>query len=231
MKEENKLSVESERAYSYKLLAECYYLPDEKQINLIYESGKPIKEFYSGILTLSARLPDGQGDEETKGLPDNNELEQLKIDYSKLFVGPFKLLASPYGSTYLEGSEVLMGDSTMDVKNFYGQEGLFLNIKEAPDHIAIELEFMCFLIFKEIEAIKTPDQEKENYYLIKQLSFLETHIGRWIPEFTDKVIANAQTEFYKNLARTTKVFIEKDLKRLIDYITEHNNFAQENCTC
>ena len=209
MKEENNFPSGSKRVYSYKLLAECYYLPDEKQMDLICEFEKPIVEFFSEILALS-------GDEGAKELPEKNDLKQLRIDFSKLFVGPYKLLASPYGSTYLEGSEVLMGDSTMDVKNRYENEGLFMDIKEAPDHIAIELEFMYFLILKEIEAKKTPDQEKADYYLEKQLSFLETHIARWIPEFSGNVIANAQTEFYKNLAHTTKAFIEEDMKSLVD---------------
>lgn len=209
MKEENNLSSESKRAYSYKLLAECYYLPDEKQVDLIYGLGKPIVEFFSKI---------------AKELPEKSDLKQFKIDFSKLFVGPYKLLASPYGSTYLEGGDVLMGDSTMDVKNRYENEGLFMDIKEAPDHIAIELEFMYFLILKEIEAKKTPDQEKADYYLEKQLSFLETHIGRWIPEFTDNVIVNAQTEFYKNLARITKAFIKKDVKSLVDHMARQDNF-------
>lgn len=195
----NNLSIASKRAYSYKLLAECYYLPNKKQINLISNLGKLIKEFHADIV---------------KYLPENNKLEQLKIDFSKLFVGPYKLLASPYGSTYLEGDEILMGGSTTDVKNRYEKEGLNLNIKEVPDHIAIELEFLYFLILKEIEAIKTSDQEKENYYQVKQLSFLETHIGSWVSEFTDNVIVYAQTEFYKNLAKITKSFIEEDMKSL-----------------
>ena len=70
------------------------------------------------------------------------EAESLKSDFSRLFIGPFKLLAPPYGSIYLDGNSCLMGASTMEVRQLYRNEGLNPVIKEAPDHIAIELEFM-----------------------------------------------------------------------------------------
>ncbi|MBM2831889.1 MAG: torD6, partial [Dehalococcoidia bacterium] len=45
-----------------------------------------------------------------------------------LFVGPYRLLAPPYWSAYLEDARVVMGDSTMDVKNRYREEGLVATV-------------------------------------------------------------------------------------------------------
>ncbi len=195
------LSHEEYRRDSYKLLSECYYLPDEKLIEKLNGLEESRDKLYSEI---------------ARNTPGISELESLKIDYAKLFVGPYGILAPPYGSVYLEDTRRVMGNSTMDVRNKYGEEGLDIGLKEAPDHIAIELEFMYFLIHKEVEAIEFSDSVTAAGYLKKQKVFLESHLGIWVSEFADNVEVNAQTEFYKNLARLTKSFVNKDLKSLSD---------------
>ena len=192
---------EEYRRDSYKLLSECYHLPDEKLIKILNGLEKSRGELYLEIVKTISGISD---------------VESLKIDYSKLFVGPYGLLAPPYGSMYLEDTRMVMGNSTMDVRNKYEEEGLDISLKEAPDHIAIELEFMYFLIFKEIETIRNSDSGNTASYLKKQRVFLETHLGKWVSEFANNVEVNAQTEFYRNLARLTKLFVEKDLKSLSD---------------
>lgn len=200
MKLEEHLLRENIRASSYKLLSECYYSPDERLIKML---GSLEKSRGTGLIL-----------ELSKNVPAMDGLELLKIEYSRLFLGPFKVLVPPYGSVYLEDGRKVMGESTMDVKNWYREERLDMLLKEVPDHIAVELEFMYFLVFKQIEAIKDSDEEMAGNYLRKQASFLKTHLGKWAPEFTEKVEANAQTEFYKNLARLTRSFIEEDLNNL-----------------
>ncbi len=195
------LPYEEYRRDSYKLLSECYYLPDEKLIKILNGLEKSRGELYLEIVKI---------------IPGISDVESLKIDYSKLFVGPYGLLAPPYGSMYLEDTRMVMGNSTMDVRNKYEEEGLDIGLKEAPDHIAIELEFIYFLIFKEIKAIRNSDSGTAASYLEKQQVFLDTHLGIWVSEFADNVEINAQTEFYKNLARLTKSFVKKDLKSLSD---------------
>jgi TorA maturation chaperone TorD len=46
------------------------------------------------------------------------ELESLKVDYTRLFVGMFKLPAPPYGSAYLEDNRI-MAESIINVRNWY----------------------------------------------------------------------------------------------------------------
>ncbi|MHC4280926.1 MAG: TorD/DmsD family molecular chaperone [Planctomycetota bacterium] len=128
------------RADSYKLLSECYYLPDNALMQKIADIAKTDKIF--------AELVDC--------IPPAVELESLIIDFTSLFVGPFKLLAPPYGSVYLEHNK-FMGDSTIDVGKFYEDEDLDIVIKDAPDHIAMELEFMYYLSRKHFCILIWPD--------------------------------------------------------------------------
>jgi TorA maturation chaperone TorD len=201
LKSKAELSHNEYRRDSYKLLSDCYYLPDEALIENLSGLDTKMGEVFSDIVRHCPRISD---------------IDSLAVDYSKLFVGPYGLLAPPYGSVYLEDESRVMGNSTVDVRNKYGEEGLDISLKEAPDHIAMELEFMYFLIFKQVEAIRNSNSGNAASYPRKQKAFLETHLGIWVSEFADNVEANAQTEFYKNLARFTKLFVKKDLKSLSD---------------
>ena len=189
------LSHEEGRRDSYALLANCFHLPDEELIGALNALPESDSEFYSGLAHVA----------------DLDDVESLRKDYSKLFVGPYKLLAPPYGSVYLEGTATVMGKSTVDALYQYKREGVDVRLKEAPDHIAIELEFMFFLISKELEAIRDSNLSDAEAYQEKQKAFLEVHLGKWISQFAEKVKANAETEFYKNLTDLTKSFVEEDL--------------------
>jgi DMSO reductase family type II enzyme chaperone len=193
------ISKEKCRRDCYKVLADCYFLPDEGLLKMLKSPDRPKNNLQSELAS---------------SLPVMNNIEALRVDYSKLFVGPYKLLAPPYGSVYLENSTRVMGDSTLDVKNRYSKEGLQVDLKEAPDHIAIELEFMYYLISKEVEVALNTDTVNTTAYLEKQRDFLERHLGIWVSELTNNIAANAETIFYRNLARLTDSFVKEDLKVL-----------------
>jgi TorA maturation chaperone TorD len=182
------------RADAYKLLSECYYLPDDELMQKVAEAARD-ESFFADLVCH---------------IPPVSKLGPLKVDYAALFVGPYKLLAPPYGSVYLEDSGI-MGDSTVDVRNCYQNEGLNITIKDAPDHIAAELEFMYYLVVKQIEAVQEGNLRVLQSYEQKQCSFLRTHLARWVPQFAENVRQNAQTPFYRDLAGFTERFVRKDV--------------------
>ncbi|MBW1790589.1 MAG: molecular chaperone TorD family protein [Deltaproteobacteria bacterium] len=147
-------------------------------------------------------------------LSRGNKIGDLCVDFAKLFVGPYALPAPPYGSVYLDGESKVMGDSTIDVCMRYAEVGLELadHFKEVPDHIAAELEFMYFLILKEVEAISHSDFEQALDFLKKQEEFFLSHLGVWVPQFADNVEKAAETEFYKSLSKATRLFIKRDVE-------------------
>jgi TorA maturation chaperone TorD len=186
------------RAEKYKFLSECYYLPDEGFLQKVAEISQT----------------DGSFVELSSCVSSSADLELLVVDFAGLFVGPYKLLAPPYGSFYLEDGK-LMGDSTLDVKKWYEKEGLDIVVKDAPDHIAMELEFMYFLITKQIKAIEDSNLQDAQSYMQKQTAFLQTHLARWLPKFAENVQQNSQTEFYKQLSQLTNNFVQKEVKSLV----------------
>lgn len=194
------ISKEIERAAYYKFLSECYYLPDEKQIEVLKCYKDSASQLFSEI---------------EEHLPSKQDIKPLMVDYAKLFVGPFELLAPPYGSIYLEGGKKLLGDSSADVEQWYAEEGIKVDIKEIPDHITIELEFMYLLISKKNDAISKDDANMVRHYQQKELSFLNIHLGNWVMDFTKQVEKHAKTEYYKKIAQITSTFIRNDNEYLL----------------
>ncbi len=202
------VSHETARQDIYKNLANCYHMPEETlSTNLDVLSGQLLNlnsEAASYIDCMQCELNTG------------SDLELLKIEFTRLFIGPYSLPAPPYGSVYIEKERKVMGDSTMDAQKRYKNCGLDIssNFKEVPDHITVELEFMFFLIFKEIESIRSNVPEQAQEIVLHQKSFLIEHLNMWIPDFTDCVIEHAGTEFYRNLAKATRVFVAEEFEYL-----------------
>lgn len=190
------------RAATYKLLAECYYPPGE-------ETRKHLSDLGCNLKTLCPPAAEAAGRMEAA----LQSIEELAIDHARLFVGPFALLAPPYGSVYLEGERRLMGDSTLDAGECYQEVGLEVaaGFNGTPDHIAVELEFMHFLAIKELDALAGGYLDRAQNFRQKQRAFLERHLAAWVPDFSRSVEEQAQTKFYQELAATTRMFIESDL--------------------
>lgn len=185
----------------YRILSDCYYKPDEQLLNKLRNVEESMGQFREDII---------------KSIPETDQLPSLIIDYSRLFVGPFKLLAAPYGSVYLDDPQAVQKDSLYDLETRYRSLGLDIVLKEGPDHITIELEFMYFLIFKEAEAFDKGLDSVANDYATRQISFLEEHLTKWLPEFVHNIQRHAQTDFYKSIAQATRTFVDMDLKGLCE---------------
>jgi TorA maturation chaperone TorD len=211
MKTEDFLAHEQSRMDVYRFLADCFQLPNENLKKNLIRLTDTINTLCGEVAQYVHLMK--------KDFARTDDLESLKVDYARLFVGPYTLTAPPFGSVYLEGKRLIMGNSTVDAQKRYRQAGLDMaeGFREAPDHITVELEFMYFLIFKEIEAVKQSDIQSFQYYLKEQQFFLKDHLNGWRSEFTDNVIAYSETEFYKALAKFTAIFIQQDLQRVKKY--------------
>ncbi len=149
--------------------------------------------------------------------PLEDSLEELAVEYTRLFLGPGPHI-SAHESVFVEldgGIGGLWGEKTVEVKKFIESAGLTYgpDYTGIPDHVSVELEFLQKLA--EWEAGKWAEADPENaiYCLGVQKRFIEEHLGKWVPALCDKVIAKAELPFYKEIARFTKDFItfEKDL--------------------
>lgn len=209
MKIDDFLKWESIRKEAYVQLAECYNLPNDKLPSTV----KKLELVFQALDSDELYQPNLMNVNDLSGI----DSDILKQDFSRLFIGPYTLLAPPYGSVYLEGKRRIMEDSTMDILLRYADAGLTTSedFNDIPDHIRAELEFMHYLIFKEIDAVYKGDPNQLTDILESQHAFLENHLCAWISDFADNVAANAQTAFYRKLARSTEAFVKNDYRTVV----------------
>jgi TorA maturation chaperone TorD len=192
----------------YRLLAVFFYEPDIT----LWRKEKICTSFAELMKSISTEA--SQAAKQMEQALENMDEEQIMVDYAALFVGPFELLAPPYGSIYLETTKRLMGDSTMTVLKMYQEAGLSIDVKEAPDHIAIELEFMHYLYTKEAEAVHNGNNAKVQSQASMRKVFLSACLSAWIPEFCRNIRAGTDNSFYRALADCLEIFIEQEVSTL-----------------
>lgn len=195
----NSIAVEEALQNAYKTLAECYYDPSTQPLP------ETLQDFAERLMPLGPEIA-----EQAKALADSfsqSDKQDLLVDFARLFVGPFEVLAPPYGSYYID--KQMMGDSTIEIKDFYEQAGLEMSsdFDNLPDHISAELEFLYYLVFNEIHALKQEEDESVFQFRELRTNFLKNHLSQWACIFTKNIEQHAQSTFYKQLAKITNLIL------------------------
>jgi TorA maturation chaperone TorD len=127
-----------------------------------------------------------------------NFIEDLKTEYTKLFINSFpRVPAPPYESYYRSCRNMLNDTAAQEVSSFYRNCGYSINrFIELPDHISYELEFTGALL----EDGKYEEAE----------DFLNTHLSKWFPLFREKVLNHATHPFYKIIIDLIDFFIKTE---------------------
>jgi TorA maturation chaperone TorD len=151
--------------------------------------------------------------------PEHELLEDLAVEYARLFIGPGKHI-SPHESVHHKRDDSqwgqLWGPSTAEVKKIIESTGLSYQFEYTglPDHISVELEFMQQVLQREEQAWEAEDKEMAHLCLANEKKFIEEHLACWIPIFCEKVIKEADLSFYREMARLTRTFIEFEKEEL-----------------
>jgi len=136
--------------------------------------------------------------------------EARSREYDRLFCHRTTILCPIYEAEYDRNRAVSQGPTLADIAGFYRAFGLELAVSERPDHIALELEFMSVLAYKEALALQNNLTEQAQICRDAQKKFLEAHLGRWAGLFAETVMRTSHLEFYRDLARELKAFIEPE---------------------
>ena len=185
-----------------RFLAGCYYEPE----TVFVEAG-----LFDSMVEAASHV-----DAELESLArrlgpafEQQPLQDLLVDYTRLFLGPVQALAQPYASVWLSGQNQLMQAPTLDVIALYDAAGFAIDaeFKELPDHVAVELEFLYLLLWRENEARAAGDATALAAIESTKRAFLDEHLGRWLGPFVLAMHDGAQTEFYETLAQLTERFV------------------------
>lgn len=188
-----------------RLLAACYYQPgpefaEEKVFDSMLDAATRI---HPELAAHARRLGEAFSAEGP---------ESLLLDYTRLFLGPSRIIAAPYGSVWLDGQKTVMGESTLAVQELYREGGFEIgeDFREPPDHIAAELEFLYLLIFRENEAHRNGEPDALKAMAGLRMRFLDEQLGLWVGPFAAAVRSGAQCGFYRQLAELTDRFVRME---------------------
>lgn len=198
----------SAQADVYRLLSACFYQPENalSEENVFGQLSDALKICAPDQAPLAEQMADAFA---------GGSLDDLLLDYTRLFLGPYEILAKPYGSCYLDGEKVVMGDSTVNALECYRAGGFEPDedFRELPDHIAVELEFLYLLSFRAAKALAEGDGSTATEARTISRTFLHSHIGRWVGDFSGRIVKGAQLKFYPLLAELLLAFVKQQEAR------------------
>jgi TorA maturation chaperone TorD len=192
-----------EELYSYNFLRRLFlkeptteFLTEISRIEITQGADDPFSEGL--ILTVGEAKKNAGRLDEWK--------EELGLEYTRLFIGPFNPPAIPYASFYISKSRSLMTDETIDVRKRYLEAGM--SVKELystpDDHIGIELEFIYDLTRRIIASLESVEREEASRLFEIRTDFISKHMDLWVPLFADKVLETTNTNFFRGAADMLK---------------------------
>jgi putative dimethyl sulfoxide reductase chaperone len=202
------LARDAARADLARFVAACYYEPEAAFA----------EERLFEHMAEAAALVDGELRSLAVSLGETftaQPLQELLVDYTRLFLDPVQVRARPYGSVWLSGEDQLMQPSTLAVRSLYDEAGFEIDdeFRDLPDHVAVELEFLYLLGFRENEARRAGDEAVLASVAALRWRFLGEHLGRWVAPFARAMREGAQTRFYGTLADITERLVGLEAKR------------------
>jgi len=115
--------------------------------------------------------------------------DELVAEFDRVFGLVSSKECPPYETEYCPQTfSVFRSQEMADVAGYYAAFGLqpSRDVPERPDHVALEIEFVAWLLVKECHA-QRPDNphaaEQVEVSRDAQKSFVETHLAWWLPAF------------------------------------------------
>jgi len=198
------------RSRLYVLLARAFAVPDPPFHQAVRE-GAFAAQVWNNVAALPYPFALADGEAVRQQLGEVAGHQELQSEYIRLFdVGTPRPPCPLYGGEYKKGRKGVMEE----LIRFYNYFGLRPSprSRDMPDHITIELEFMHFLIFREVTALH--HQQDRTSYLRAERDFLERHLCAWVPRLGERLRRQQPHPFYAALARLAEAFLAADLRYL-----------------
>jgi DMSO reductase family type II enzyme chaperone len=133
--------------------------------------------------------------------------DQLKREYSSMFEVGSDGPPVPIREDLHLNQPAGVREDIVRFYEFFGY-GLEENFAWAPDHLSVELEFMHFLAFREVEHVGTAEATS---FQLAQYDFARRHLANWVPELVSRIHAKSPECFYLRVMTLISSFLEADL--------------------
>ena len=161
---------------------------------------------------VMAKMSSFVGRRKEKAASDPEYLPHIQSEYTKLMIGPGKLIAYPWESTYNRKENLLFQESTLLVREAYRKYGYLPEgyPHVADDHIALELHFMAKLSGEALQAFQNGDIKLAIQILKDQHSFLKQHMLNWLPKYAENISQSDTMYMYPQFGLAVSEFVRID---------------------
>lgn len=142
---------------------------------------------------------------------EKKDIDEVRWEYNRLFIGPQKPLAIPFESPYRSDKNLLMQKFTYEVREYYSMLGLEVkDLNHFPDdYIGFEFQYLYFI---SLLIANTKEKDMNLYDLINlRTSFLQNHPLEWFDKFCKAIIDNSRIELWKELAFFIKELMNQEV--------------------
>jgi TorA maturation chaperone TorD len=205
------------RSNLYALLASVYIqIPGSETLSLHWESArkllgfpqrgaeKSLKEIEEGLRLIKDYVS-------KKNLSGEETPVNLSKDWTRLVRGvDIKGPLPPYESLYRTGR--LQEKPAQEIYRLFSKMGIRVPEEwhQPSDYIGVELDFMHLLCEKERRAREKMEMDALREVMEVERSFIEDHLGQWVPLFCEKMLEHAHEDYYRGIARLTIGLVEYD---------------------
>lgn len=155
-----------------------------------------------------------------EGLPetlDQSIIDQYAADYADIYLTN-GYGASPHESVWLDEDHLMRQEPMFQVRAYYQRYGLTAgNWQTRPeDHLALELQFLAHLF-----------EPARGETLAEAARFMDEHLLRWLPLFSQRVAGRCRTRFFAALALLTDAYCQELRDLLAQLLAEPRPTAEE----
>lgn len=149
-------------------------------------------------------------------------LDNAKDEYTRVFVGPLALPASPYESPYTGAHDMAtFQQNTLDVRAIYRSCNLRVRREQAvpDDHVALMCAFAAEVSKRALKALRSGDYDGFSALLREQHSFATAHLANWLGVYATSVRnskAGSQAVMYPQLLEALDAFVRSDVEFLAE---------------
>ena len=172
-----------------------------KTLTIFESTGLLLRDFFISHDGQTLKAAYSALDKNAVALTEQEWLE-AEYDFNALFVGPQMLKAPPFASVYLEEDALVMGKSTLSIREFMANIGLSIShVNDIPDdHISCVLELAVLLLANARASAE---------YQVTLNRYVKEYIAIWVPEYIEKININAQTATLKTVAERLSSWLDE----------------------
>ena len=161
-------------------------------------------ETLAGMIAFCAQL--GQHDRA-------HLLDTAKDEYTRTFIGPMALPASPYESPYRTMEATLFQENTIVVREAFRSAGYLPKAYQhvPDDHVSIICHFAALRAQEALDAFRSGEAERAALSLREQNQFAREHMANWLGEYARQLRYSKTAVMYPQLMEALAAFVEADV--------------------